>query len=53
MAEYESYHESYRWRKNNKYIVDAKYIIELKKKDICTSFHYASIYIERIPIRLF
>lgn len=52
-AEYISYLETYYERKKYASLVNSVHIEQTTKKNMCSTFHSASVYIERIHFRLF
>ena len=52
-AEYLSYLESFYERKRFTHLVNTIHIEQTTKRGMCSTFHSAAVYIERIPIRLF
>ncbi len=52
-AEYVSYLETYYDRKRYPNLVNSIYIEQTTKKNMCSTFHTASVYLERIHFRLY
>lgn len=52
-GEFRAYRELLDWRTACRYLVASKYLQSLKETGLCSNFHYASVFFERMPLRLY